>query len=158
LKLLVLSVGSPNERMAPAIHEYERRAGRYFRFESAQVAAGARSAGSPESIRAREAERLRRRVPQDLATWALSREGEELSSTDLARALSDMATYGLPGIVFLIGGAYGLASDLIRGSTRSLSVSRMTLPHEMARLVLAEQLYRAGTILRGEPYHKGGPG
>jgi len=154
LRLLVLSVGSPDDLVASAIHEYERRTGRYFRFESAHVPAGA-PGGSPEVVRDREAERLRKRVPRDLETWAVSREGEELGSTDLARALSDRATYGRQGIAFLIGGAHGLAPDLMAECAFSLSLSRMTLPHDMARLVLAEQLYRAGTILRGEPYHKG---
>ena len=59
------------------------------------------------------------------------------------------------GVAFVIGGAFGLGDAVLSRSRRQLSLSAMTLPHEMARLVLAEQLYRAGTILRGEPYHKG---
>ena len=61
----------------------------------------------------------------------------------------------LPGIGFIIGGAFGLGEAVLSRARHHLSLSDMTLPHEMARLVLAEQLYRAGTILRGEPYHKG---
>jgi 23S rRNA (pseudouridine1915-N3)-methyltransferase len=59
-------------------------------------------------------------------------------------------------VAFLIGGAFGLDGELVQRCTRSLSLSRLTMPHDMARLVIAEQIYRAGTILRGEPYHKGG--
>ena len=58
-------------------------------------------------------------------------------------------------MAFLIGGAYGLDRTVIKRARKRLSLSAMTLPHEVARLVLSEQLYRAGTILRGEPYHKG---
>jgi len=95
-------------------------------------------------------------MPDDLEVWALTREGEEISSTGLARILADMATYGRPGITFLIGGAHGLDSKLVQDARRAFSLSRMTLPHDMARLVLAEQVYRAGTLVRGEPYHKAG--
>lgn len=144
--------------MADAIREYESRAARYFRLESVQVASGSRAGAAPPEIRALEAERLRRRLPAGMDIWSLSRGGEEIASTDLAATLSDMGTYGHPGTVFLIGGAYGLDEALLLESTRCVSLSRMTLPHDMARLMLAEQLYRAGTIIRGEPYHKGGSG
>lgn len=152
----MLAVGAPRDRnVAAAIREYETRASRYFRFGVIEVASGSGGRGAPSAVRAREGDNLRRHIPDGLHTWALSRDGDEVSSRELAGALSDMATYGLPGVTFLIGGAFGLDEALIRGCTRTLSLSRMTLPHDMARLMLAEQLYRAGTILRGEPYHKG---
>lgn len=158
MRLLVLAVGSPRDRhMAAMIREYETRAGRYFRLETTEVPAATGVGGSPAAVRACEAENLLKRAPRGLDTWALTSGGTEASSRDLAGSLSDMATYGHPGVVFLIGGAFGLDEDLVKGCSRTLSLSRMTLPHEMARLVLAEQIYRAGTIVRGEPYHKGGP-
>jgi 23S rRNA (pseudouridine1915-N3)-methyltransferase len=143
--------------MAGAIGEYELRASRYFRFEATEVASGPGASASASAVRAREGDNLRKQIPDGLDTWALTRDGDEISSRELAGALSDMATYGLPGVAFLVGGAFGLDESLIRDCRRRLSLTRMTLPHDMARLVLAEQLYRAGTILRGEPYHKGGP-
>ena len=156
MKLVVLVVGSPRDRrMAAVIREYETRAERYFRLQTVEVAGATGLGGSPRAVLAREAEDLRKRTPKGLDTWALTRDGTGISSRDLAESLSDMATYGHPGVAFLIGGAFGLDPDLVRGCTRSLSLSRMTLPHDMARLVLAEQIYRAGTILRGQPYHKG---
>jgi 23S rRNA (pseudouridine1915-N3)-methyltransferase len=158
MKLLLLGVGTPTERwMDEAILEYERRVSRYFRFESVHVPAGAGPRARPGEIRRREAERLRSRLPDHLETWCLTREGKQISSVELARELADMRTYSRPGVVFLIGGAHGLDGALRDGCTRSLSLSRMTLPHDMARLLLTEQLYRAGSLLRGEPYHKGGP-
>jgi 23S rRNA (pseudouridine1915-N3)-methyltransferase len=156
MRLLVLAVGTPRDRnLSAAIAEYEARASRYFRLETAEVPAGAGGGAAPDAVRSREAERLKKRIPEGLDTWALTRGGDEIGSRDLADVLSDMATYGHPGVAILIGGASGLADDLIRSSTRRISLSRLTLPHDMARLVLAEQLYRAGTIQRGEPYHKG---
>ena len=153
----MLAVGSPRDRnMAQAIREYETRTSRYFRFEATEVASGAGGGSAPSAVRTREADNLRRQIPKGLDAWALSRNGDAVSSRELAAALSEMATYGLPGVALLVGGAFGLDESLIRECTRTVSLSRMTLPHDMARLMLAEQLYRAGTILRGEPYHKGG--
>ena len=79
-----------------------------------------------------------------------------LSSGAFARLLGSRATEGRSGVTFLVVGAFGLAPALLSRADQHLAFSEMTLPHEFARLFLAEQLYRAGTILRGEPYHKGG--
>jgi 23S rRNA (pseudouridine1915-N3)-methyltransferase len=65
------------------------------------------------------------------------------------------ATHGSAGAAFLIGGALGLADEVLRAADRRMRLSTFTFPHDIARLMLAEQLYRAGTIVRGEPYHKG---
>jgi 23S rRNA (pseudouridine1915-N3)-methyltransferase len=81
-----------------------------------------------------------------------------MDSPGLTRYLEKCALDSVREVAFLIGGAFGLSPDLIAEADRRLSLSGLTLPHEMARLVLAEQLYRAGTISRGEPYHKGGGG
>jgi len=157
MKLVVLAVGSPRDRhMASLIQDYETRAGHYFRLETVEVPTATGVGRTPEAMRAREAEHFRKRSPVGLETWALTCDGKHVSSQELASALADMATYGHAGVAFLIGGAYGLDEGLLGDCTRRLSLSRLTLPHEMARLVLAEQIYRAGTILRGEPYHKGG--
>ena len=72
----------------------------------------------------------------------------------MASYFEDLAMSGRNGAAFVIGGALGLSQDLIRKANRQLSLSTMTLTHEMARLLLTEQIYRAGTIVRGEPYHK----
>lgn len=153
----MLAIGAPrNPHMAAVIRDYETRASRYFRFEALAVPATTGGDDSAVRVRAREAQSLRKRVPRGLDTWALTRDGTEASSRHLADTLSDMATCSHPGVAFLIGGAFGLDEVLVRECSRRLSLSRMTLPHDMARLLLAEQIYRAGTILRGQPYHKGG--
>ncbi|MDT8435287.1 MAG: 23S rRNA (pseudouridine(1915)-N(3))-methyltransferase RlmH [Gemmatimonadota bacterium] len=157
MRVLILAVGAPRNRaLAAAIREYETRAGRYFSLEAIEVpAARTGRAAPPELVRRKEAEDLRQRLPADLRSIALTREGRPFTSRDLAGRLSDLATYGGAGIAFLIGGAHGLDAALREACERRLSLSALTLPHDLARLVLAEQLYRAGTILRGEPYHKG---
>lgn len=104
---------------------------------------------------AAEGERLLSRVPPGVEVAALTRDGTPLSSRGLADWLQELAVGGHPGVAFLIGGAYGLHGDVLSRARRRVSLSAMTLPHEFARLVLAEQIYRAGTIARGEPYHKG---
>ncbi len=85
---------------------------------------------------------------------ALCVEGEELRSEQLAAWLARQMDGGSSSILFAIGGANGLNDDVKQAADLRLSLSRMTLPHELARLVLLEQLYRAWTILRGMPYHK----
>ena len=77
-----------------------------------------------------------------------------MSSTDLAGYLHDHALHSTPEVCFVIGGAFGLAAGILERAQEHWSLSESTLPHELARLVLAEQLYRAGTIIKNEPYHK----
>ncbi len=155
MKLAVVAVGTPRTPgLARAIEEYEERARRYVRLEVTEVSAA--DGDDPERARSREAEELVRRVPEGLRVFALTREGKALTSVGLARHLDRMATYGRPGAAFVLGGAHGLAPAVLDRADHRLSLSPMTLPHELARLVLTEQIYRAGTILRGEPYHKGG--
>jgi 23S rRNA (pseudouridine1915-N3)-methyltransferase len=156
MKLMIMAVGSPRDRGgASAIRDYESRAGTYFRLETQEVPPASGVGNDPRRIRAREAEDFYRRLPDGLDTWALTREGSAMTSRELANTLGDMATYGHAGAVFVVGGAFGIDEAFVGRCKRSISLSRMTLPLDLARLVLAEQLYRAGTILRGEPYHKG---
>ena len=148
----IIAVGKPGP-LASAIRGYERRAEHYWRFEVAELRAS-RGKDAAE-VRRREAELLRARIDPRFRCVATTRCGARTSSVDLARWLGDLALRSARGVHFLIGGAYGLDRVLIGECTRTLSLSAMTLPRDMARLVLAEQLYRAGTILRNEPYHKG---
>ena len=156
MKVRVVAVGRPGALLAEAIAEYEARAGRYWSLEVVEVRAERGGAARPPAdVMAREAERLRAALVPGLETIALTREGRAWGSARLARHLDELRVRAHPGASFLIGGALGLEGALVRGATRRLSLSGMTLPHDMARLVLAEQLYRAGTILRGEPYPTG---
>jgi 23S rRNA (pseudouridine1915-N3)-methyltransferase len=144
--------------LAPAVQEYEERAGRYWRLEVTEVESGVKKGRKREKevvVRA-EGERLAARIPDGRPeVVALTREGKGLSSALLAEMLGECALRSVPEVCFVIGGAFGLDTSVIQQASRRLSISPFTLPHELARLILAEQLYRAGTILRNEPYHKG---
>jgi len=153
MKLVVICVGRPGRVLAPAIAEYEKRTGRYFDLEILEVKAGR---GDPDRVLRAEGEALIARLPEHSRRFALTRGGDRVDTRDLANELRDIATYGPGTAAWLIGGAFGLSAAVLGRADRRFSLSDLTLPHELARLVLAEQLYRVGTILRGEPYHKGG--
>jgi 23S rRNA (pseudouridine1915-N3)-methyltransferase len=156
VKLTVLVVGRPGALLADAIQDYEQRAARYFPVAIIEVKAEKGRPGDEQRVRQAEAARLLARVPSGAEVCALTRDGDDAwSSTGFARYLTELATRGRDGAAFLIGGAFGLAEVVLQRAERRLRLSTFTLPHDLARLVLAEQLYRAGTILRGEPYHKG---
>lgn len=155
MKVWLLAVGRPNALLADAIAEYEKRAARYWSFESIEVKEERAHKGlDEEQIRQGESQRLLERVPAGAEMIALTRDGKSWSSAELASYFEQLAMSGKTGAAFMIGGALGLSSDLVRRSQRQISLSSMTLTHEMARLLLTEQIYRAGTITRGEPYHK----
>lgn len=158
MRVTVVVVGRPPSDLASLIDDYEGRARRYWKFEVFEVAGGAGGGGHQDEgkVRAAEARRIREKIPKGSEVWALTRGGREWSSPELARELEERALRSVPGVALLIGGAFGLDSDLLGEARERISLSRMTLPHGLARLFLAEQLYRAGTILRNEPYHKGG--
>jgi 23S rRNA (pseudouridine1915-N3)-methyltransferase len=157
LRVVILAVGAARDAaLKAAIREYETRASRYFPLQVIETSAATGRGGQPERALRQEGTELLRRIPEGLEVLALTRTGQGLTSRGLAEVLGEMATYGMPGAAFLVGGAYGLSSEVLARADRRFSLSRMTLPHELARLILVEQLYRAGTILRGEPYHKGG--
>ncbi len=156
MRLVVLATGKVRGPLAAAVAEYEERAARYWKLEVVEVDAGAAGRDpDPERVMGAEGERLLARIPDGASVFALTREGQAMGSRALARALEEHAVRSSPAVAFVIGGAFGLSATVLSAADRRLSLSVMTLPHEMARLVLAEQLYRAGTILRGEPYHKG---
>jgi 23S rRNA (pseudouridine1915-N3)-methyltransferase len=155
VKVWLLAVGRPGTLFTDAVAEYEKRAARYWNFESIEVKEERAHKGlNEEQIRAAESERLLERVPPGTDVIALTREGQAWSSSDLARYFEAVAMSGKGGVAFLIGGALGLSADIIRKANKQISLSAMTLTHEMARVLLTEQIYRAGTITRGEPYHK----
>lgn len=157
LRLLVLTVGSPRQPgVAEAIRDYESRVEKYFAYESIEVQPKRSGRKEPSRAMADEAMLILRRLPEEFETFALTRTGKALRSRQLAATLEEISTYGRTGAAFVIGGAFGLDASVIERCRYRLSLSALTLPHDLARLVLTEQLYRAGTLLRGEPYHKSG--
>jgi 23S rRNA (pseudouridine1915-N3)-methyltransferase len=148
-------VGKVRGMLQPAVREFEERAGRYWKLEVIDVAAGAGGAHAPvPRVQEAEAERILARIPEGLEVVALTRDGKPMGSRELAGYLEGHAVRSSAGVAFVIGGAFGLGAPGLERANRKLSLSSVTFPHEMARLVLTEQLYRAGTLVRGEPYHK----
>jgi 23S rRNA (pseudouridine1915-N3)-methyltransferase len=135
-----------------AVEEYLGRVARYCPVERREV----KRAGDDPAAVADEGERILRHAavgPSDRLV-ALDSKGEALDSAGWAALLGGYADEGAGRVVFAVGGAGGLAGGVRRAATRVVSLGPQTLAHELAQVVLAEQLYRAWTILRGEPYHK----
>lgn len=154
MRVIVAAVGKPRHRdLAAAIAEYERRAARYWPLEAREVREEPARGRSPHEVRSREGERLLAAAGAVHLLVACDAEGTLMRSEEFAGWLRGARDAGRD-VAFLIGGAYGLSDDVRRRATLTLAFARWTVPHELARLVLAEQLYRAGTIGRGEPYHK----
>jgi len=151
--LWLLAVGKLRPAYRAACDDYLRRLGRHAKVHEVEVREAAR-APTRAVQQAEEAKRLRDRIPDRARTVALARGGKGWSSADLAGRLERWEAEGRP-LAFLIGGSTGLDGDLLRHADERWSLGPLTLPHELARVVVAEQLYRAGTIRRGEPYHKG---
>jgi 23S rRNA (pseudouridine1915-N3)-methyltransferase len=139
--------------LADAIQDYESRAARYWPLDVVEVKEEPARGAPVDRIRDREGERLLQRITSDAVVLACDPGGEALDSDRFAALLTTCRDRA-QSVFFVIGGAYGLAEAVRDRATRRLSLAPWTLPHEIARLVLAEQLYRAGTIARGEPYHK----
>jgi 23S rRNA (pseudouridine1915-N3)-methyltransferase len=154
MRFTVAAVGKPrNAALAAAILEYETRAARYWPLAFVDVKEEPVRGRTPDEARRRDAERLRAAVPKGSAIWLCDRDGKALSSEEFARWMQ-RSRESARDTTLLIGGAFGLHESLRDGADGILALGPMTFPHELARLVLAEQLYRAGTIVRGEPYHK----
>jgi 23S rRNA (pseudouridine1915-N3)-methyltransferase len=107
-----------------------------------------------EVTEARDDADLPKRIPPRSKLWALDERGKQLSSDELAQALRTLMNGGEHGVAFVIGGADGLPRELVARADFVWSLGRLTLPHRLARLIVLEQLYRALSIVRGEPYHR----
>ena len=154
MRLVVAVVGKASRAFGDAIRDYERRAARYWPLEVHEVREERGAPGSPsERVREREGVRLAEKIPGSARTVACEPGGKSLDSRQFADLLRNARDQDRD-LAFLIGGAHGLAPDLANSSQMRMSLAPWTLTHELARLVLAEQIYRAGTIVRGEPYHK----
>jgi 23S rRNA (pseudouridine1915-N3)-methyltransferase len=137
----------------PAVQEYASRLAHYTRFELVELPEAGGKKGKASDARTLEADALlARKKPQDLLV-ALDERGKLLDSVEFSRYVG-RARDGAKDLLLVIGGDEGLDERVRQSADLVLSLSKMTLPHRMARMVLVEQLYRAFTLLKGEPYHK----
>ena len=154
MRISLLVIGRPRHAgLADAIRDYETRAARYWPLDVIEVKEEPGRGLSGDVVREREGERLAERIPGDAVLVACDPGGVVMESDTVARWLQDQRD-SARSVAFVIGGAHGLGTAVRQRANRRLSLAPWTLPHEVARLVLSEQLYRAGTIMRGEPYHK----
>ena len=154
MKYRILVVGRPPAGpLRDAIAEYEKRASRYWHLEIIEVQAHPAKSRTPDEVRRGEAQRLLERATGTIV--ALDERGRSLSTDAFAKWVVDRRDRA-EDTSFVIGGAFGLDESVRKRASLILSMAPWTLQHELARLILAEQLYRAGTIQRGEPYHKVG--
>jgi 23S rRNA (pseudouridine1915-N3)-methyltransferase len=156
LKIRVIAV---DRTRSPFLKEgesfYLKRLRRYAQVEWAEVKPARISKGRPVGeILSDESEKIGRRLIHRDYLVALDRSGHQYDSEELAAWLDGLSTGAGGWISFIIGGPLGLSRELMERSHNTLSLSRLTLTHEMSRLILLEQLYRAFTIMRGESYHK----
>src|ERR1700730_16426025 len=133
------------------MRDYGTRPARYWPPEVVEVREASGRGVSAADARAREGARLLSRTPDAALVIVCDERGDRLTSAEFASVVS-AARERAQDVAFVIGGAYGLPDEVRARASRAIQLAPFTLPHELARLVLAEQLYRAGTIVRGEPY------
>ena len=153
MDLVILAVRRLRPAMREAADDYLRRLGRYAGVREVEVREASREPTVPAQ-RDAEAARLAQRMPAGSRVVALAREGKGWTSAELARRMDEWRLAARP-VTFVIGGSHGLAPGFLERADARWSLGPLTLPHELARVVVLEQLYRAFTILQGEPYHKG---
>jgi 23S rRNA (pseudouridine1915-N3)-methyltransferase len=150
----VAVVGKPRDAaLAAAIREFEQRAARYWPIEVVEVKEEPARSLAPAQVMQKEGERLLAKLPTTSRLVLCDPGGAVHDSEAFAAMLQKQRESG-QDVAFVIGGAFGIGDVVRERPHKRMSLAPWTLPHELARLVLTEQLYRAGTIVRGEPYHK----
>ncbi|WP_422485708.1 23S rRNA (pseudouridine(1915)-N(3))-methyltransferase RlmH [Gudongella sp. DL1XJH-153] len=155
----ILTVGKIKEKyLNEGIKEYSKRLSRYCGLDIIEVddekAPENLSDKEMEMIKDREGDKILSKIPAAAFVVALAIEGKQLSSEDLSQKLSDIMVEGNSHVVFVIGGSLGLSKEVLKRANLKLSFSKMTFPHQLMRMILLEQIYRAFRIMRNEPYHK----
>jgi len=159
VNISIISVGKLKEKyLKMGIEEYTKRLGSYAKIDLIEVsdekAPENLSDADMEIVKRKEGERILAKIGADTYVIALAIEGKMKSSEQLAEDLQSLMTYGRSKVAFVIGGSLGLHEDVMKRSDEKLSFSKMTLPHQLMKLVLVEQVYRAFRIIKNEPYHK----
>jgi len=153
VRIVLICVGRARSPFADDVAHYERLLGRHARLETIELPeAGARSAREAGAARASEGEAILRRVPSTARVLALDRAGRPRTSEELAALVAECRNAG-HDLCFVVGGPFGLDRKVLERADERLSLGPITLPHQLARVVFLEQLYRAHKIVLGEPYH-----
>lgn len=155
MRIILSSVGKDNDAyILTGIHDFTKRISHYYPVEWKIISLPKSKAVLPEKIlKAREAALILESIKKDDYLVALDEKGSMLSSAKLASWMQARTNESVKQLVFLIGGAYGLGEDVLRRANFIWSLSPLTFPHQLVRLILAEQVYRACTIIKNEKYH-----
>ncbi len=159
MKFTVISVGKVKEKFyRDALNEYIKRLGAYGGTNMIEVKDEAcpehYSEAEKKAVLDTEGRRILEKIPENAYVIVLEIEGKKYSSEDFAKTLEELALKGNSHFCFIIGGSLGLSKDVLAGADLRLSFSDMTFPHQLMRVILLEQIYRAMKIGKGEPYHK----
>jgi 23S rRNA (pseudouridine1915-N3)-methyltransferase len=159
VNISIITVGKLKEKyLKQGIDEYLKRLSAYAKMDIIEVpdekAPEELSETEMIQVKQKEGERILAKIHPDAHVIALAIEGKMKSSEELADTLDKLATYGKSKIAFVIGGSLGLSQGVLQRADEKLSFSKMTFPHQLMKLILLEQIYRAFRINRGEPYHK----
>jgi len=159
VNITIVTVGKLKEKyLKMGIEEFSKRLGAYAKVNVVEVAdekaPESLSDADMEIVKKKEAERILAKVGADTYVIALAIEGKMKTSEELAGDLESLMTYGRSKVAFVIGGSLGLHDSVIKRADELLSFSKMTFPHQMMKLILLEQVYRAFRIMKNEPYHK----
>jgi len=159
VNISIITVGKLKEKyLKQGIAEYTKRLSAYAKVEEIELADEKAPENLSENdmliVKQKEGERILAKISPDTYVIALAIEGSMKSSEQLAANLDRLATYGRSKVAFVIGGSLGLSEDVMKRADETLSFSKMTFPHQLMKLILLEQIYRAFRINRNEPYHK----
>lgn len=155
----IICVGKIKEKFyRDAIAEYEKRLSRYCKFQIIEVAdektPDKASETEEQQIKEKEADRILAHVKEDACLVTLEIQGKKLDSIGFSEFIGQKTVHGVSHIQFVIGGSLGIHEKISKISNFKLSFSDMTFPHQLMRVILVEQIYRAFRIMTGEPYHK----
>lgn len=153
-KVRIIWVGKTQDKyIKEGLAIYEKKIKRYCKFEFVTVKEASYKSGTPEQWMAEEAERLEKVLSSSNYTVMCDEKGKLFSSVEFANAIADRSNKGTSSFDFVIGGAYGFSKEMKKKADLLLSFSPMTMTHQIFRLMLSEQVYRAFTIIKGEKYH-----
>lgn len=159
MKITILCVGKIKEAFyRQAIEEYAKRLSKYCKFEIIEVAdektPDKASDALEMQIKEKEADRILEKLKEDAFVFTLEIKGKRYTSEGFADCIQKTTLQGKSHLVFIIGGSLGLHEKVLKRSNQAISFSDMTFPHQLMRVILTEQIYRAFRIINGEPYHK----
>lgn len=159
MQIDIICVGKVKEQyLRDAIAEYSKRLGRYCKLNILEVADEKTpehaSEGVERQIKAKEGERIAKHIKPGAYVIALAIDGQQVTSKGFARKIDQLGIQGVSHIQFVIGGSIGMDDAILRQANYKLSFSKMTFPHQLMRVILLEQVYRAYKINAHEPYHK----